>query len=220
METPPIKLYLISGLGADERVFDRLSFPAGIEVIPLPWIKPFRNESLSSYAVRLGSSIDLQHPFCLIGLSLGGIMISELVKTMNPLHAIIISSVKSDKELPAYFSIIRNLKLYKFLPVRIFKIPTIFSFWLFGIKTKDEKKLFRQILKDTDPWFLNWAIKAVLNWKNPTPSKEIIHLHGTNDKIFPIGNTEPTIVIKDGSHFMVFSMANQLNIELAKILKF
>ena len=46
-----MKLYAISGLGADQRVFKYLTLDC--EIIPLEWIDPQKNEPLENYAIRL-----------------------------------------------------------------------------------------------------------------------------------------------------------------------
>lgn len=52
-----IHLYLISGLGADEEVFDRLRLRDDIVVHHLPWKRALDDESISSYAERMAQSI-------------------------------------------------------------------------------------------------------------------------------------------------------------------
>ncbi|RYD69520.1 MAG: hypothetical protein EOP53_27030, partial [Sphingobacteriales bacterium] len=65
-----MKVYFISGLAADCRVFKRIQLPAGFESVYLDWIPPLPNESLQSYAMRMAESIDTNEPFALVGLSM------------------------------------------------------------------------------------------------------------------------------------------------------
>lgn len=51
-----MKLYLIGGLGADKRVFEKLKIDVTTEVIE--WIKPENNDDLNSYVKRLSAQID------------------------------------------------------------------------------------------------------------------------------------------------------------------
>lgn len=67
------KIYLVSGLGADERVFVNIKIPHS-EIIHLRWEIPLRNESISNYAKRLINQIDLTHNVILIGVSFGGLI--------------------------------------------------------------------------------------------------------------------------------------------------
>jgi hypothetical protein len=67
-----MKVYFISGLGADERAFQRLVFPQSWTVSHLQWIEPARGESLESYVARFSKLIDSTAPFALVGLSFWG----------------------------------------------------------------------------------------------------------------------------------------------------
>ena len=93
-----MKIYAFSGLGTDERIFRQLALDH--ELIPVKWINPLPKEKLSSYAQRLGEQIDQSEPFALLGVSFGGMLVSELVKTLNPEKVILISSASTRFELP------------------------------------------------------------------------------------------------------------------------
>ncbi len=67
-----MKVYFISGLAADKRVFKYISLPTGCEAVHLDWITPQKDDTLPSYALRLASAINRDEPFALVGLSFGG----------------------------------------------------------------------------------------------------------------------------------------------------
>jgi hypothetical protein len=54
-----MKIYAISGLGADKRVFEYLSLEH--ELVPISWIKPKSKESIIDYAERLIDKYDLRN---------------------------------------------------------------------------------------------------------------------------------------------------------------
>jgi pimeloyl-ACP methyl ester carboxylesterase len=72
-----MNIYLISGLGADKRVFSKLGFSTNHVIKHIEWIKPNSNEDLSSYARRLARQIDESKPFFLVGVSFGGMIAVE-----------------------------------------------------------------------------------------------------------------------------------------------
>ena len=74
--------------------------------------------------------------------------------------------------------------------------------------------LLKQILKETDKQFLKWAVRQILKWPNTIPNKNIVHIHGTNDKLIPIKYVKPDHVVKDGGHLMVYTSA----VEVSRIL--
>lgn len=59
-----MKIYTISGLGADQRVFQELKLD--YELVPLNWISPIRNESIQSYASRLAENIDVTEEYMVL----------------------------------------------------------------------------------------------------------------------------------------------------------
>ncbi|MBC7849623.1 MAG: hypothetical protein H7Y31_07800, partial [Chitinophagaceae bacterium] len=53
-----MKVYFISGLAADRRVFKNIVLPDEHEIVHLDWITPLKGESLREYSQRLSSPID------------------------------------------------------------------------------------------------------------------------------------------------------------------
>lgn len=77
------KVYILSGLGADERVFKYLDFK-DLDITFVQWIKPKPHEKLMDYVERLREQIKQDNPI-LIGLSFGGIVAAELAKIIRSL---------------------------------------------------------------------------------------------------------------------------------------
>jgi hypothetical protein len=142
-------------------------------------------------------------------------MAIEVAKQMNIQKVFLIASVKNKTELPFYFRLVGKLKLNKIFPVTLLKQPNFLAFWLFGASSKFEKKLLSNILKQTNTTFLYWAIDKIVNWENEYYLKNMVHIHGNNDKIFPIKNIVNAITIKDGGHFMTLTKP----IEIIEIIK-
>lgn len=92
------KLYVFSGLGADQRVFKYLNFGA-LEPQFIDWIRPETNEPIEAYARKLAAEINVEKPI-LIGLSFGGMMAVEIAKLRETENVILISSAKTAAEVP------------------------------------------------------------------------------------------------------------------------
>ena len=75
------KIYLISGLGADERAFQHLDLRA-YDVIYIAWIEALKKETLAHYAGRLLAQVSTKKPI-LIGLSFGGMIAIEMAKQIE-----------------------------------------------------------------------------------------------------------------------------------------
>src|SRR5215831_6606770 len=116
-----MEAYFISGLGADARVFEHIRLPEGYHPIHIGWIEPEENETLPHYAMRLAASIDTAEPFVLIGLSFGGMLVTEIAKVLKPASTILIASIPLSKHLPPYFHAAGKIGLHKLVPVSLMK---------------------------------------------------------------------------------------------------
>ncbi|WP_113639059.1 alpha/beta hydrolase [Nubsella zeaxanthinifaciens] len=210
------KVYIFSGLGADERVFKYLDL-TGLEVTFVKWIKPQVNEILADYAKRLSAQIKDENPI-LIGLSFGGIVATEMSKIIPTEKLILLSSLKTRNEIPLLYRIAGKLNLHKIIPYSLLKSNTFFNRWLFGIIRKNDKDLFQKVLADTDIDFLRWAINVIVKWDNQLLHPQLYHIHGSKDKILPIRNAGNVIVIENGGHLMVLDKAKQVSEALHKII--
>ena len=99
-----MKFYLIGGLGADERVFECLQLNVDCKVIK--WIKPYKNEALDSYTLRILPQIEQHEKFALLGVSFGGIVAIEIAKIIKPELLILISSVTDSKQFPLNYKLL------------------------------------------------------------------------------------------------------------------
>lgn len=203
------KLYFIPGLGANYRLFEKQK-QSGINFEVIEYIPSLKKESLHEYAARLAEGIQCKEDIILLGVSFGGILAIELAKILPIKKLILISTVKTNKELPFYFKLLRFLKLHFLIPsswlMRLAHLAKPF----FGVQGDEEKMLFTEIIKTTDPEFVKWAIEEVINWKNSTINTSFIHLHGSKDLIFPIAFIQHPIRIANGGHFMIVTHHNEL----------
>ncbi len=201
-----MRIYAISGLGADQRVFDFLNLKH--ELIPLEWIEVYHHESLKDYALRLSQRIDTESEFALMGVSFGGLVAIEISKVLHPKRTILISSIETREELRLIYRGIGKWGLLKRLPNRAFNLPRKVAHFLFGAKNK---KLLNAILDDTDLSFVKWAINELLIWKNEEHINNRIRIHGTNDKLLSCKDSNQTHFIKGGEHFMIVDKAKEIS---------
>lgn len=203
--------YFISGLGADSRIFRNLRLPSDVAIVHINWLEPLANEPLIDYCRRLATVIDTTEEFVLIGMSFGGMVATEIAQLTNPKQTIVISSAGSRKDLPWYFRIAGTLKLYKLVSPFLLKSPPPFIYWIFDARTKEERRLLKQYLRNTSPTYLKWAIKAILTWKRVTKPENLLHIHGSADKVLPVTYTDADIIIRGGGHLMVHNMADKIS---------
>ncbi len=204
------KVYFISGLGADHRVFKYIRLPEGMEAVYLHWIDPQPGESLSAYATRLAGRIDTTEPFALVGLSFGGMLATEIAKRCHPVHTVLISSIPLSTHLPSYFRAASALRLHKVVPVGLIKMMAKTK-RLISAEKNDDKKLLWQIIDETDPHFIRWAFEAILQWNNTDKPSPLSHIHGARDEVLPARYTTPTHTIHRAGHMMVMTRPAAIN---------
>jgi len=206
-------LYLFSGLGADHRVFQYLELEE-FHVTHIHWLKPLANESMQQYSARLTEQITTEKPV-LVGLSFGGMMAMEVAKHIETEKIILISSAKTKKEIPPFFRVAGRLKLDKIISSKRLNKTNAIAYRMMGAETETEKKLMRTILNETDPDFFKWAMEKVVTWKNTTLHRNVVHIHGTKDRLLPYRFVKADISIKNGTHLMTIKNAK----EISEILK-
>lgn len=202
-----MKIYGISGLGADKRVFKYLTLEH--ELIPIEWIKPKKRETLIEYSERLIKKYEIgnEEEFGVLGVSFGGLVATEISKLKKPKFTILISSVETRKELTGIMKLVGKLKLIELIPEKLLNPPKIVAHFMFGTK---KKELLNSIIDDTDLSFTKWAVRELMLWNNETRLVNLIKIGGTKDKLLP-PKGENTILIENGEHLMIVDKAKQVS---------
>ncbi|MFL9482964.1 hypothetical protein ACI6Q2_09310 [Chitinophagaceae bacterium LWZ2-11] len=209
------KVYFISGLGADERIFKYLDL-SFCEPVFIKWIKPLAGETLRDYALRLRKDIPESSP-TIVGLSLGGMLTSIMASEENNIRGVIISSNKTSKEFPPYLRVGKYVPIYKYFAIKPSLILRKVTLAVFGSSNKEQAELLMTLINDADPEFIHWAVNAILTWKseNETP-KNIFHIHGTADILLPYRFVKTDYAVEGGTHVMVVTKAAEVSEILRK----
>jgi pimeloyl-ACP methyl ester carboxylesterase len=210
-------VYFISGVAADRRVFRHIRVPAECQVEYLDWLSVDAEETIPEYARRLAAGMDMTQPFALVGLSLGGIIATEMALAFRPVVTVIIGSVSNRTQLPRYFRTARRLGFTHWLPPTLFKCTATLKRLFTRERLRDKWDLV-QMIWSADGRLIRWAMDKVPLWENSVTPPTLWHIHGTRDEVFPIGRVRPTHVIKGGGHMLVMSHAAEVNRILAEIL--
>lgn len=203
------KIYLISGLGADYRMFQNLDL-SGFDCDYIEWIEPLEKETLVDYSLRLTQQIQVKNPI-LIGLSFGGLIAVEISKLIEAEKTILISSMKSKLDIPLYYRALGKLKIHKAFPFELVKKSNSLNNWLFGASATNEKLLLKETIVNTDLKFLKWAINSIITWSSESIPDNILQIHGNKDRLLPFSNVNGASVIKDGGHFMVLNKSGEVS---------
>ena len=212
-----IDVYCMPGMAASPKIFEFISLPKPFRIHLLSWIPPDKEESLSSYAKRMCERITSENPI-LLGVSFGGVLVQEITKHIPVQKVIIVSSIKTNEELPLPMKMARTTNAHKLLPTQWINNLDALALFAFGKGIKKRLELYQKYLSERNPDYLNWSINALVNWDQVEVPTSVVHIHGEKDTVFPIKYlSNPYIRIK-GGHAAIMTQAQWFNSELPDII--
>ncbi len=209
-------VYFISGLGANERTFSFLNL-SFCNPIFIEWEQPLKDETLPQYADRLVKKIPDSEPV-IVGLSLGGMLATEMAKLNPKAKVIIISSNKTSLEFPAYLRVGLYLPVYRWMGKSTQQRSKFLFLWIIGPKGEKSKTLLKSITAESDPRLTAQFIDMILRWKNEVVPPNVVHIHGTGDKLLPYRKVKADYTIKGGTHLMIMNEAQEISALLQKLI--
>jgi len=210
-------VFFLSGLGADKTVFQFLDY-SSYQPVFVDWLPPHKGESLADYGIRLKEEF-IPDDAVIVGLSFGGMLATEIAKRYPDIKSILISSAKTKNELPSIYRTGKYFPLHQWSPYALQKWFMMRIKWMFGINRIEAQKIYEDIIRNSNPAFNQWAIDAIRGWENTEAPSNVIHIHGTHDKILPYKNVQCDYAIKKGGHLMVMEQANILSEFLNNIIE-
>ena len=208
-------IYLLPGTGADCRLFNNIAFP--FDTVHLEFPIPAKKTTLQEYAYGFIPRIDTSRRFILIGVSLGGMISSELSDVLSPDKVIIISGAKSRQELPARYRFQKYVPLNRIIPKNTIK----WGSKVLAPAVEPERKqdsIFRSMLMAKDPQYLKWTVNMIINWEKKVYDSNMVHIHGDNDHTLPIRLVDYDYLVPDGSHMMVYIRGKEVSDLINQIL--
>ena len=216
-KTTVIHIYMMPGMAANTSIFDFIDLGNSFEIHRLAWLTPQKNESIASYATRMCDKVTHPNPV-LLGVSFGGILVQEMSKLISCRKVIIVSSVRTSKEIPIHMRITRKTKAYRFFPTQWVDNIEDFIGFMFGPAARKRMDLNKKYLSVRNPQYLDWALEAFFNWEQEEPLPNVVHIHGTYDLVFPVFYLKDFIPVAKGTHVMIVLRAIWFNRNLPKII--
>lgn len=218
MKEPIIHVYCMPGLAANPTIFENIDLPKDkFKIHWLDWLLPKPKESLVDYAGRICKMVKHENPV-LIGVSFGGIIVQEMAQLIAVRRLIIISSVKTEEELPRRMKFARFTKVFKILPTSLARHVDTFEKLAVGEFARKRAVLYKKYLSITDTRYLDWAIEKMVCWDRPEPFKNVVHIHGDKDEIFPYKYIGECITVPGGTHIMIINRFRWFNEHLEEII--
>jgi pimeloyl-ACP methyl ester carboxylesterase len=205
-------VYLFSGLGADERVFKNLKFPKS-QIYHIKWPNVTKDTARDFFLSELLTQIKTKKNNVFLGVSFGGLIAQDIAQSIPVEKLIIVSSVIDDAEMPGlYKSPLLSLFL-KVVPNFLLNKPNGIINFMFSTKTDEGRKTLHDIILDTDPTFLRWAVSYLRKWKKPTllKAKRTYRIHGSNDRVFPKISKHLQTEVVPGGHFAIYESGSVIN---------
>jgi len=213
-----IHVYLMPGMAANPSIFDNIKLPKNkFEIHKLYWENPVKNETISSYALRMTEKINHEN-VVLLGVSFGGIIVQEMSKHIKLRNLFVVSSVKTMHELPKRFKILKATKAYKLLPTQLASNLDLLAKFAFGDLIKRRIELYKRFLSVNNKYYLDWSISQIINWNQTEIIPQVIHIHGEKDLVFPHHCVGNCITIKGGTHIMIIDKYKWFNENLPKLI--
>lgn len=204
-------IYLIPGQGADSRQFKNLSIDAKFEIRHIKYFTPEKGSNMTDFAKALATQIDTTRRFILAGVSLGGMLATEMGDFLQPEKIILISSAKCRNEFPGRYKIQRAVPIYRWVPAGLVKSGAKFLQPIVEPDRKFDTVTFKSMLNDKDPLFLKRTVAMILEWGRTAYRPDIIHIHGDNDHTLPGKNVKYNYLVENGSHMMVLTKADEIS---------
>ncbi|WP_350292139.1 alpha/beta hydrolase [uncultured Croceitalea sp.] len=211
-------VYLMPGMAANPSIFDGINLPEEQFLITkLEWHIPQKGVSLETYAKQMCEKIEHESPV-LLGVSFGGLLVQEMAKQIKTKKVIAVSCVKSHEELPKRMLFAKYTKAHKLLPTGLVTNVELLAKYAFGETVTKRLHLYEQYLSVRDKYYIDWSIDQIVNWKQDLIPKNLIHIHGEKDAVFPISNIKNCIKVKNGTHTMIIHRAKWFNEHLPTLI--
>jgi len=213
-----IIVYLIPGQGADARQFQRLELNPDYEIRNIEYFTPEKGWKMKDFAQALSQQIDTTAKYVIIGVSLGGMLATEMGEFLHPEKIILISSAKCRDELPGRYTFQKTIPINKLVPPGMIKGGAKLLQPMVERDSKKDRRVFLDMLNDKDPLFLKRTVAMIIQWGRDEYRNDIVHIHGDNDHTLPSKNVEYNYLIENGSHMMVYTRAEEISALVNKIL--
>ncbi len=204
-------IYLIPGVAADQRLFEKLHLP-GYELRNVLLPHSQKGATMKDYADAMESSIDKECEHALVGVSMGGMLAQELAPRTHPRKVIIISSWKGPDEMPMALKALRGTHPERIVTRKFIERILPMLYWQMGAENDEDRRLIDDFLHAMPVEQIKHQLHASLNWSGPAMKFEpLVHLHGDNDHLMPISDIKGAVPVKGGGHIMVFNRARELS---------
>lgn len=211
-----MKVYLLPGIACDHRLFDRIDLN-GFDAVKLDW-PHFRDGcDLADIAKDLAPAVDATQPHVLVGVSMGGMVASELALITKPERVVLISTWTGPSEWPWFVRwsarmhaevLINSLTMRLAFPARR----------LLGARDEATDRFLMAMALKAGPTEIRRATRAILQWKGSRWNGPTVRIHGAKDALMPLPLVRADHVVPDGTHAMIYCQPEAVSAALRTAL--
>ena len=201
-------IYAIPGLGTTEKLYENIAIK-DVEIIVLKWPMPEKSDNMQSYARKFLPQINTEIPFCLMGVSFGGMLCVELSEMISPKKIFLISTSKKRNELPWFIRLFKNIPLHKIISEKQHRKMAYEGRWLIGFGKAYIPAYLGMINSMKDDYFKN-CINIIVNWDRKVLPENFVHIHGDADRLLQFKYVKPNYTVRNGSHAMIVFQAEEI----------
>lgn len=209
-------VYLLPGVGCDQRLYDRIELPAHHRVVKLEWPAFTDRDTLPAIAARMRPHVDAGERHILVGVSMGGMVAQELAALTGPEKVVLISSWTGPQEWTPFVRVSARLGLSTL--IRDWSMRAVWP--LKKLVDKRESSvdglLWDMACKQTARQLRN-GTGAILRWQGSPWHGPLVRIHGDKDIVTPLRFPVDHLV-KGGEHVMVLTRPKEVSGLLAEAL--
>lgn len=226
-ESRGMKAYFYPGLGADSSLAPFHVIP-GVETQWIEWPKWF-GRSWEEFIREIKRENRFEANALHIGISFGGLVAQRMADDLDGKAEILIGSFSSLKAIAGVFRFM--LPWLFMIPEPFFEIrflPRFLIRYFFGIAKPEELELFYAMARKLS----GGQVKSLIRFIRPAAieasrgfsdsenrqNRLILRIHGTRDRILPIGNQVVDVRIEGGGHLISLTHPGEINAHIAEWL--
>lgn len=210
-------IYAIPGFGTTADLFSNISVE-GAELVVLQWPAASHDDTMESYARKFLPQIDTTKPFCLLGVSFGGMLCTELCGILKPQHTFLVSSARARHELPWFLRILKYIPLHRCISENAHRRLARYGRPMIGFD-KAYLPQFIKMASSMGPQYFRNCSRIIVNWRRESPPENLTSLHGSADRLILYSGVKADHTIRGGTHAMVVMQAAEISSILSQQLQ-
>ncbi len=202
-------IYAIPGLGTTDKLYIN-TIVKDATVVVLEWPQPSKDDTMQSYAKKFLPQIDTSRPFCLLGVSFGGMLCVELSKLVSPKKTFLISTSKTRMELPWFIRLLKHIPIHKITPEKKHRKMAYHGRWFIGFGGAYITEFLGMVNSMKENYF-KYCINIIVTWDGKELPKNNMSIHGSADRLLLHRYVKSDFTIRGGSHAMIVFRADEIN---------